>query len=368
MIKVVLIIPTLDRSGAEKQLTLLATRLPREEFDVRVIALTRGGPYAADLDAAGVPTTVLHKRGKFDPIAFWRLSRLLKRLRPDIVHTWLFAANAYGRLLVGKRPRPKLIISERCVDSWKSGWQHWLDRKLISCTERMIGNSESVAAFYRDRGFPGDRITVIPNAIELQKTENLDRDKLLAEFGIPAGAPVVGFVGRLARQKRLDHLIWAMELLAHLDENAHFLLVGDGPERDRLVNFTRRIGLEDRIRFAGHRDDVERLLQVVDLFWLASEFEGQSNSVMEAMAAGLPVIASDIPPNRELVVDRETGFLVNPGDRAAFAQTARGLLTDLEMARQMGQMGRERMQSSFSVEKMVSAHATLYRHVLAQPG
>jgi hypothetical protein len=91
------IIPTLDQSGAEKQLTLLARGLPREEFDVRVCAMTRGGPLEADLAAAGIPVTVLGKRWKFDPYAFWRLWRLIKQIKPDLVHTWIFAANAYGR-------------------------------------------------------------------------------------------------------------------------------------------------------------------------------------------------------------------------------------------------------------------------------
>ena len=104
MIKLLFLIPTLDRSGAEKQLTLLATHLPRSEFAVHVAALTRLGPYATELEAAGIPVTVLNKRFKFDPIAYSRLRSLLKDQQPDILHTWLFAASAYGRLAAGRRP------------------------------------------------------------------------------------------------------------------------------------------------------------------------------------------------------------------------------------------------------------------------
>ncbi|RLT09174.1 MAG: glycosyl transferase, partial [Planctomycetota bacterium] len=123
--KLMLLVPTLDQSGAEKQLTLLACRLPRDEFDVHVVALTRGGTFADELVQHGVRLTVIGKRWKFDPMAMWRLRKLIKAEQPDIVHTWLFAANAYGRLMVGRRrsPRPKLIVSERCVDVWKAGWQ-----------------------------------------------------------------------------------------------------------------------------------------------------------------------------------------------------------------------------------------------------
>ena len=165
--RVVLLIPTLDRSGAEKQCMLLATHLPRDQFEVHVIALTRGGPFADDLSAAGIPLTVIGKRSRFDPSSFWRLRRELKRLQPDILHTWLFAANSYGRLCAGVVPHAKIVVSERCVDSWKSGWQLWLDRRLIARTDRLIGNSPSVVEFYGELGIPSEKLVCIPNGIDL---------------------------------------------------------------------------------------------------------------------------------------------------------------------------------------------------------
>ena len=363
--KLMLIVPTLDQSGAEKQLTLLACRLPRDEFDVHVVALTRGGAFAEELARHDVRLTVLGKRWKFDPLAMWRLRKLIKAEQPDIVHTWLFAANAYGRLVVGRRmnPRPKLIVSERCVDVWKAGWQLWLDQRLIARTDRLIGNSVAVAEFYKSIGYPADRVTVIPNGIDVPDETPFDRDALLAEFDIPRGSPVIGFVGRLAKQKRVDDLIFAMGLVAILRPNAHLLLIGDGPERDKLMKFARDIDVDRQTRFAGHRSDATKLLRLLDLFWIASDFEGQSNSIMEAMAAGLPVIATDIPPNRELVIDGETGFLVKVGDRAGFQQFADRLLADPDLARRLGNAGRERMRQHFSIENMVAAHTRLYREV-----
>ncbi len=366
MIKVVLLIPTLDLSGAEKQLTLLATRLPRDEFEVHVVALTRGGPFESQLRESGIPVTILGKRWKFDPLAFWKLSRVLADYQPDILHTWLFAANSYGRLAAAKQPRPRIVVSERCVDTWKSGWQFWLDRKLISRTTRLIGNSQSVAQFYAGRGFPSERITVITNGVDIPERLPIDREQTLSEFDIPVDARVVGYVGRLARQKRVNDLIWATELLDQMDPNVFFLIVGDGPQRDNLRGFARQIGLADSVRFAQHRDDVSRLLPLFDVFWLASDFEGQSNSLMEAMAAGIPVVVSDIPPNRELVCDGKTGFLVPVGDGVVFAKHTARLLADRQVAEQMGQAGRERMRSKFSVEKMVGAHADLYRAVVEE--
>lgn len=367
-LKLMLLIPTLDASGAEKQLTLLACGLPHDEFDVHVVALTRGGPFADELQRHGVRVSVLGKRWKFDPIALWRLRRLIRSERPDVLHTWLFAANAYGRLVCGRRMahRPQLIVSERCVDVWKAGWQLWLDQRLIARTDRLIGNSPAVAEFYRSLGVPAERITVIPNGVAVPEPVPFDRSALRAELEIPANAPVIGFVGRLAKQKRVDDLIYAMALVAILRPEAFFLLVGDGPDRDSLMKFARDINIDHHIRFVGHRADVERLLRAMDVFWIASDFEGQSNSVMEAMAAGLPVIASDIPANRELVVDGQTGFLVKVGDRVGFQQFADRLFADRELATRLGQAGRERMRQHFTIERMVAAHATLYREALSR--
>ena len=365
-LKVMLLVPTLDQSGAEKQLVLLACRLPPDEFDVHVVALTRSGPLAKELADHGVRLTVLGKKWKFDPFTFWRLRKLIQSEQPDILHTWLFAANAYARLIVGRRMshRPKIVVSERCVDVWKSGWQLWLDQKLIGRTDRLIGNSHAVAEFYRSIGYLADIVRVIHNGISIPEIFKADREALLAELEIPVGSPVIGFIGRMARQKRGEDIVFAMALVAILRPDAHLLMIGEGPERDKLMKFARDIGIDNLVRFTGHRADAAKLLSVMDVFWLASDFEGLSNSLMEAMAAGVPCIASDIPPNRELVVDGETGFLVRVGDRVGFQQFTDRLLSDAELARRMGDAGRERMRREFSIDSMVDAHAKLYREVV----
>src|SRR5436190_20818472 len=145
LIRVTFLIPTLDRSGAEKQLVLLAAGLPRDRFLPEVIALTRGGPLEDDLERANVPVTVLGKRGKFDPRTLRVLKKRLRENPPDVLHTWLFAANAYGRMAAPKGLAVRKVVSERCVDSWKARWQLWLDRRLLGRTDALLANSESVA-------------------------------------------------------------------------------------------------------------------------------------------------------------------------------------------------------------------------------
>jgi glycosyltransferase involved in cell wall biosynthesis len=366
VIKLLLLIPTLDRSGAEKQLTLLATHLPREHFTVHVAVLTRSGPYEADLTSAGIPVTVIDKRFKCDPLAYWKLRQLLSDWQPDVLHTWLFAANSYGRLAAGARPPCPIVVSERCVDSWKSGWQLWLDRRLADRTTRLVGNSQSVVDFYRDLGIPADKLAVVRNGVDLPGIAANARRDVRRELGISDEARVIGFIGRLAPQKRLKNLIWAFELIKVLQQDVVFVVVGDGPERARLEQFAHNLELGPRLKFLGHRDDAQKLLPAFDVFWLASDFEGLSNSIMEAMAAGLPIVASDIPPNRELVVHNQTGYLAPVGDRVAFAQLAERLLVDPDLARQFGSAGRQRIASEFSVARMVDGYTRIYRDVLGQ--
>ncbi|MFO0817184.1 MAG: glycosyltransferase [Pirellulales bacterium] len=364
-IRLCLIIPTLDRNGAEKQLTLLATRLPRHLFEVHVCTLTRGGPLETVLRDAGIPVTHIGKRWKVDPAAFLRLQSYLRKLQPDIVHTWLFAANSYGRVAARRVGVPVIVGGERCVDPWKRWHELAIDRRLARSSQRIVTNSSGVRDFYERRGLPADKFTVIPNGIEPRAvtTPRRSRAELLAELDLPADARLIGAVGRLWPQKRYQDLIWATELLSWACPQSRFVIVGDGPQRWRLERYARQVKIDQNVRFLGERDDVEELLPHFDCFWLASGYEGQSNALMEAMLAGLPVVVSDIPGNRDLVIPGESGFIVSVGDSGEFARKARVLLDDSELARKTGQAARQRMLSEFSVEKMVARHVLLYQEL-----
>ena len=358
------IIPTLDRSGAEKQLALLAPRLPRDEFDVHICALTRGGPLAAELEGQGIPVTVIDKPSKLDPRALWRLKRHIEALRPDIVQTWLFAANAYGRVAARMAGVRRIVASEWCVDRWKSWHELALDRRLARRTTRIVVNSPGVRDFYVQQGLPAEKFAVIPNAVLPPPRPEISRADLCEEVGIPAESRLIVAVGRLAPQKRLKDLIWAADILKIIRDDFHLLLIGEGPQRARLEQFRDEVRIRDRVHFLGHRADAAGLLRYADVLWHASEYEGLPNVILEAMAAGVPVVASDISGNRDLVLPGETGYLVPLGDRPAYAKFADQILSDGHLAARLGAAARQRAENDFGVEAMVARYAALYRGIV----
>ena len=370
------IIPTLDRGGAEKQLSLLVPRLPRDRFNVHVALLTRSGPLREELQDHQVPVIEINKKWKLDPGAYWRLRREIARLQPDLVHTWLFAANSYGRQAALACRVPRIVAGERCVDRWKDWHELALDRHLARRTDRIVTNSQGVRDFYAGHGVPAEKFTVIPNGVDLRTSISAgdaagdtaaDTGRWrhdLRECGIPETARLVVAIGRLWPQKRYKDLIWAAHLLQAARGDTHLLILGEGPQRWRLERYTRQLGAASYVHFLGQSDDVQGLLPACDCLWLGSGYEGQSNAILEGMANGLPVVATDIPGNRELVVDQETGFLVAVGDRAGFARWTQRLLQDRSLADRLGRAGQQRVRAEFSVDQMVQRHTELYEELL----
>ena len=363
--KILQIIPTLDRAGAEKQMCLLAQGLPRDRFDVHVCTLTRSGPLAVQLEEAGISTHLISKRWKLDPLAFMRLKKHIAAVRPDLIHTWLFAADAYGRAAGMAAGVKHFVCGLRCVDPWKSGYELMIDRRLARGTDRIVANSPGVRDFYIKKGLPAEKMTVIYNAaVPVESLPRTTRRQLLGRLGLPDDARLIGIIGRFWPQKRIKDAIWATDLLKVVRDDVHLLVIGDGPQRDRLLKYRRQIEITDKVHFLGERSDVASLLPHFDVLWSTSGYEGQSNAVMEAMSAGVPVVGTDIPGTRDLVVEGETGYLVPVGDRAALARAAQRVIDNPQLAGRLGQASRQRMATQFSVQKMIESYATLYDEVL----
>lgn len=409
-IKVAHIIPTLVQGGAEKQMSLLVRNLDRERFDCQVVVLTHSGPLEETLRAADIPLHFVKKRGKLDPLAINRLLSILRQIQPDVVHTWLFAANSYGRLAARRLRTPVIISSERCVDPWKRWWHHRIDRYLDRFTDCIVTNSPGIQEFYCQHGASADKFVVIPNALQLppphptppdgpaaavgttgdasraaqsaspptqqqaahQPTDppsanaarkRITRDEFFHRFSLQPRQRLVGAVGRLWAQKGYEDLIWAGELLRVAYGDLWFVILGDGPDREKLQQYRDKVEAFDSVRFLGHREDAYELMSAFDLLWNGSLYEGQSNTILEAMSLGIPVVASDIPGNRDLVINEVTGYLYSLGDIETLIRRSNALLKDDKQRAELGRNAVERVQTEFSLEKMVTAHEQLYQEL-----
>ena len=357
----------MDRGGAERQVALLAAGLQHAAWKPHVILLTRGGPREEELQQANVPYSLIGKRSKLDPTAYFRLKAKLRDLRPDIVHTFLFAANCYGRHAAHALRIPVVLGSERCVDPWKTWLHGMLDRKYAAISNAITTNSNGVVEFYAKRGIPASLFRVIPNAVEPLESPTVTREECAHRLGLDPNRRWILAVGRLWPQKRYRDLIWAGEMINTLrGDDTTLIIVGDGPQRSELMRHRDAVSKDYRVVFAGLRDDVPELMQVCDAFWLASEYEGQSNALLEAMRAGLPCIASDIAGNRDLIEHDVTGALVPLGDSADFVRQTQHLWDHPDLLETVTTTAQRVVREQFTLGAMVDRHLELYETELSR--
>jgi glycosyltransferase involved in cell wall biosynthesis len=368
VLKILQLIPTLDRSGAEKQMVLLAKGLPTDRFTVEVATLTRTGPLEGELQSAGIPVMAIGKRLKVDPQALSRLVRLLRSGRFDVLQTWIFAANTYGRIAARIANVPVVITTEMAVDLWKGKTERIIDRRLARSCDHLVGNSRAVVDYYRELGVPEDRLTMIYSGITEEEPPPVDPALVRAEFGFAADVPLVLFAGRLAEQKRIDDLLKALDVLQHVQGDVRTLIAGDGPLRSRLEELAYLYHLSERVRFLGHREDVPRLMAAADLVVLPSAYEGLPNLVLEAMLFRKPVVATAAPGTTEVVRDGQTGVLVPIGNPPLLARAIRDVVRDRTLAQRLGQAGREHVLTHFATQTMIDHFAALYEELATAKG
>jgi glycosyltransferase involved in cell wall biosynthesis len=297
-------------------------------------------------------------------MTLYRLYAMIKEFQPDIVQTWLFAGNAYGRVAAHWAKVPHIIASERCVDEWKSGYHFLIDRFLMRWTDRIVVNAEGIRRFYVRQGLTDQSITTIPNAIEPKPIDNSPTTKIRESLGVPLEVPLVGFIGRLWPQKRVQDLIWATDILRMSGWNFRVVIVGDGPRRVALKRFADALEIMPIVHFVGHRNDVPEIMRALDMLVLPSKFEGLPNVALEAMMAGKPVVGTRIAGTDEVVVDGETGILVPPQQPLELARAIRSILADPALGKRMGAAGRDRVLSHFSIEGMIAKYERLYDEIL----
>ena len=347
------IIDTLHRTGTAQQLKLLARGLMRENFEVHVCALAGGGPVGDELSQAGIPVVALGRRWPADPLTFWRLVRHIKELGPDAVVAWQAAGRAYTAAAARRAGNPRLAVVWRTATANQCPWQRTMDRFVADRADCVVATCPAVRDYCLAQGIAAGKLHVIPSGAETQLRPTCTREQLLEQLGLPENARLIGWAGRLERDCGGKDAIWAADLLKVIRDDAHLLILGDGPYRDRLLRFRRQVEIADKVHFLGDRGDLEQLLPLLDQFWSTGLCTGQPQAVLEAMAAGVPVIAADVPGMRDLIEHETTGYLFAPGHRAGITRWAEHLLNHPDTARQIGTAGRQKIESGFSIKRMM---------------
>ena len=374
------IIYSLGAGGLENGLVNLINRTPPGRYRHAVLCLTEAGDFAARIDDGEVPIIELGKRPGNDPIAWFRLWRLLRRLRPAIVHTRNLAALECQMLvlLAGRARRVHGEHGRDVFDLQGVNRKYLLLRRVMRrVVQRYVAVSRDLAGWLVEVvGVPQERVQ--PN---LQRRRQASvpsppgggRGVPLPEGFLPgADAVVLGSVGRLAEVKDQRSILLALDQLLQRRpgwrDSLRFVLVGDGPLREDLLRQRRELGLEDILWMPGGRDDVAELLAAMDVFVLPSLAEGISNTVLEAMASGLPVIATDSGGNPELVTEGANGLLVPVGDVDRLADAMQTLVESEPLRRRLGQGGLERVRRDFDWDRAVGEYLAVYDRLLGRPG
>ena len=318
---------------------------------------------ATDVKALLGPHVRLHecdRRDGNDPSLVWHLYRLFRRERPDIVHTHSWGTVCEGLLAARLAGVPAVIHGEHGTLQTRAHQvraQRWAWRR--------VGRLLSVSSRLADRmahevGISRDRVTVIRNGVDLSRFAPASRANARRTLGLPQTAVVLGAVGRLVEVKDHPLLLEAMAPLASEGLRCTVVIAGDGPLRPLLERRIQELGLADTVRLLGHRPDIQNVFSALDVFVLPSRSEGMSNTILEAMASSLPVVATDVGGADEMVLNGETGVLVPPRNPAALTAALRDLAADTNRREAMGRAGRLRIERQFSLETMVNEYQQMY--------
>ncbi len=372
--KVLHLINTLSAGGAELHLLTLCQHLKRLGVESAVAYLKEGRgsrPLRSDFETAGLSVFHLGGDGVSLVRPLLRLHRLLKQEKPDILHTHLPRADLLGFLVRLSGFSGSWICSVHGIYA-----NHWRGRRLLSLfrsiwrqADQVIAISEAVKGWliqgYR---LPSEKVRVVYYGIEPERWFSPIQD-LRTAWGL-TGKSLIGSIGRLEPVKGHDILIQAMLFVVRQFPQATLLIAGHDPwgygrVLERLVT---QLGVERHVRFLGFQSDIPSFLHAIDVFAFASRSEGFGQVVIEAMAAGKPVVVQRIAPLTEIVVDGETGFYAEPEKPESFAEKILWLLSHSEEASDMGKKGQARVREHFTAEKMASSTLEVYREALKQAG
>jgi sugar transferase (PEP-CTERM/EpsH1 system associated) len=353
--------------GAEVLAARLARRL-RDRFSFLFVCLDELGTLGEELRRDGFPVHILGRRPGLDWRCAYRLAGLLRRERVDVVHAHQYTPFFYGITARLFCRSPAVLFTEhgRHHPDYPRRKRILLNRLLLQGRDRVVGVGEAVRqALIQNEGIKADRVRVIYNGINLAPFADKapDRDVVRREMRVGTADLVIVQVARLDYLKDHATAVRTLGQVVRSCPDARLVLVGEGPERTRIQDQLRQSGLEDNVRLLGLRQDIARLLAAADLFLLTSISEGIPLAVIEAMAAGLPVVATRVGGMAEVVENGRTGLLAPSGDHATLAEHVLRLAADRDLRVQMGECGRQRAVEMFSENQMHADYCRLYEEL-----
>jgi len=372
-IRLLKVVPTFMCGGTENQFMALGRALDRDRFDLQFACLRRWGAFADEIDQRRIPLLEYNVTSFRSPSAIrqqMRLARYVVKHKIDIVHAYSFYGNVFALPPARLAGVPVVIASIRDRAPYLTPMQKRAQRWASQFADCILVNAAAVKEWLIGEGYDPSKIVVIPNGVELSRFELLDgREPPFKALGVPEGAPVVMVVSRLNPLKGLESFLEAAALVAREYATARFVIVGDTNPSERqywsvLTSLTTKLGLTDRVTFAGLRNDVPQLLGAATIAVMPSLNEALSNVLLESMAAGAPIVATRVGGTPEAIDDGVNGMLIPPGDPRAMARAVSDLLSDPDRARLLGNAARESINKRFSMERMVSATEQLYQALL----
>lgn len=360
MKRIVYVIGQLGVGGSEKQLWHLVNRLDRTRWKPSVVCFDREPAVAAEFESIGCSVKLISRKALGRLAVFRSLWRLLRQIQPDVVqpfaYSWYLAIPAAR--LAGV---PWIVAAERTVPLWKTPLHIFVDRLLLKFTDNAIVNSVEVRDHYGWAGVSsGGQCHVIYNGVDLATF-----DASAARVANPpcphlGREPVICAVANAKEDKRLDVLIKAFATVNSAVPESRLWIVGDGPQRAEMESLAADLRLSKRVHFLGFRSDVPSILRQATIGVNSSITEGLCNAVIECMASRLPVVATKVGGNKELVIDNKTGFLVPPEDPGSLARSIIYLLDHPETAIGFGEAGRRLVEERFTVDRMVRETEAVY--------
>jgi glycosyltransferase involved in cell wall biosynthesis len=368
---IALCITDLDVGGAERCLVELATRIDRNRFSSEVYCL---GPRPTDdasscvaaLEEAGIRVHCLGgHRYWHAPSIISQLTRLLAQQSPQILQAFLFHANLLGRIAAWRAGIPCVISGIRVAER-HARWHLWADRLTQKMVDRHVCVSHSVARFSVDHArLSADKIVVIPNGIAAEEFPS-GQPADLTRLGVPAGHRAITFVGRLTPQKGLRWLIETAPRWLDKLPDCDLLLVGKGPQQSRLERLSAQLGISERVHFAGWQADVPEILAASQLLVLTSRWEGMPNVILQAMATGLPVLATNVEGVVELLGDGAEKQTVTYGNSQLLVERLVAIMSNPGLAAQLANENRIRAANEFTLARMVARYETLWESLVKQ--